>query len=237
MQESQTSFSGQRDQETMGEYRRMSVLAAASLVFGILSIGSTVYPGVWIVPIIGVVFGVFGLRSIRKNDDVSGALPAWTGILLALFFLSCAMAQYYFDRWVIYAESKEVAQRWLQLVADGESMIAHQAMLHPAQRQPTGFSVDDYYSMDTTARKDMEALFSKPPTSEIVALGKDAKITFVGNVTQDVSIGKAKLIRQVFRVTGAEGEPVEAMLSLTREYRPDLGRATWIVADIGVPEW
>ena len=235
MEQSGPSFSGV-ERESMDDYRTVSMFAVASIVLGILSVGSLVHPGVWFVPIIAVCCGVFGLRSIRKQDNMGGTVPAWAGIVLALVCLSWAFSQYYFSRWVIYAEAQAVSERWFRLVLDGEDMIAHQAMLHPAQRQSAGFSVDEYYRMDEKAREDKDKLFSQPPASEVLAMGQDAEITLVSNLTQDLSAGPAKIIRQVYRISAPHKKPVDAMISLTREYRADLGRATWIVAEVVPPD-
>ena len=234
-EQSGPSFSGV-EREAMDEYRTVSMLAVASFVLGILSVGSLVHPGVWFVPVIAVCCGVFGLRSIRKLDHMGGTVPAWAGIVLALVFLSWAASQYYFSRWVIYAEAQAVSERWIRLVLDGEDMIAHQAMLHPAKRQSAGFSVDEYYRMDEKAREDKDRRFSQPPVSEMLALGHEAEITLLSNLTQDLSAGPAKVIQQVYRISAPNEKPVDAMMSLTREYREDLGRATWIVAEVLQPE-
>ncbi len=235
MEQSGPSFSGE-ERESLDEYRSVSMFAVASIVLGILSVGSLVHPGVWVVPIIAIGCGFFGLRSIRKQDRMGGTVPAWAGIVLALVCLSWALSQYYFSRWVIYAEAQAVSEQWFRLVLAGEEMIAHQAMLHPAQRQSAGFSVDEYYRMDEKAREDKDKLFSQHPASEVLAMGQDAEITLVSNVTQDVRAGPAKIIRQVYRISAPKMKPVDAMISLTREYRPDLGRATWIVAEVARPE-
>ena len=98
MEQSGPSFSGE-EREFMDEYRSVSMFAVASFVLGILSVGSLVHPGVWVVPIIAVGCGVFGLRSIRKQDRMGGTVPAWAGIVLALVCLSWALSQFYFSRW------------------------------------------------------------------------------------------------------------------------------------------
>lgn len=235
MEQSGPSFSG-NEREAMDEYRTVSMFAVASFGLGLLSVGALVHPSVWIVPFIAVFCGVFGLRSIRKHDNMGGTVSAWAGIVLALVCLSWAVSQYYFSRWVIFAEAQAVSEQWFRLVLDGEDMIAHQATLHPAQRQSAGFSVDEYYRMDEKAREDKDMFFSRPPASEVLALGQDAEITLVSNLTQDEQAGPAKVIRQVYRISAPNKKPVDAVISLTREYRADLGRATWIVAEVTPPE-
>jgi len=235
VEQSAPTFSAD-ERESFSEYRSLSLLAVTSLLLGILSVGALSYPGLWIVPLVAVFCGAFALRAIRKSDHVSGKFTAWAGIALALMFLSWAVSQYYFGRWVIYAEAQAVAERWIQFVLEGEDKIAHQAMLNPATRQSVGFSVDEYYQMDEKAREDMEKLFSEPPMSEMLGLGKEAKIELQRNITQDLKVGEAKLIRQIYRITAPNKSPIDAMITMTRQFRPEQGRATWIVAEVGKPE-
>jgi hypothetical protein len=43
-------------------------------------------------------------------------------------------------------------------------------------------------------------------------------------------------VRQIYRITPPGKPPIEVMITLTREYRTDLERATWIVAGCDNPD-
>lgn len=234
--ESTSRFSNREELEQIGEYRRLNVAAILALILGLGSVGALLHPQVWIVPILAVALGILGLALAHRRDNMGGTVTSWLAIALALFFVSTAASRIYFQRSVIYSEAEFIGRRWLQLVIDGEVEMAHQAMLHPASRQAFGLSVDDYYAMDEKAREDKDKVFSQPPAADIAALGPDAKIKLVRNITQDVDLEYAKLIRQTYRVSSPSKDPVEAMLTITRSFKPELGRAAWIVADIGKPE-
>ena len=90
--------------------------------------------------------------------------------------------------------------------------------------------------MDDKASEDKDKVFTTSPAADIMSLGPDAKIELIENVTQDIDLEYAKLIRQIYRISAQNKQPVEAMLTITRSFKPDLGRATWIVADVGLPE-
>lgn len=229
-------FSNREDIEQLREYRRVNLPATLSLFLGICSIGALLHTYLWIVAFAAVFAGCLGLWLYHRSDGMGGAVSAWSGIALALFFLSWAVAQFFCQRQVIYSEAEVVARNWLRLVAAGEDEIAHQAMLHPAIRQASGFSVDEYYSMDEQAMRAKNDIFGKPPASKITELGADAEIELIKNVTQDVDLKYGKLILQTYQLTAPGKEPVVAMLTIARTYKPDLGRASWIVANIGDPE-
>lgn len=232
----ESRFSNRDELDQIAEYRRFNLASIFSVLLGLASASALIAPNLWIVPILAVLLGVGGLWMAKRSDNMGGATAAWVGIALALFFVSWAAADIYFQRQVVYAESKAVAEKWLNLVISGEDKIAHQAMMHPTARQPAGFSVDDYYSMDDQATTDKDRVFKASPAADIMALGADAKIRLIQNITQDVDLRYAKLIRQVYRVSAPGKEPVDALLSITRSHKEDLGRATWIVANIEPPE-
>ena len=226
----------QRQEEMAGDYRRISGLAMATLLFGLLSVVALAHPAAWVVPLIGLVLGLFSLFTITRSESVSGSFAAWVGISLALFFLAWASSSYYFQRRVVYQEAQAVAAKWFDMVLAGEAEMAHQAMLHPARRQAVGLSVDDYYTKDEKAREDLELLFAGEPAKTLLNYGTDATVKLVENVTQDVDVATAKLVRQVYRITKPGQDPIDAMLSITRQIRDDLGRVSWIVASIEEPE-
>ena len=234
--QNESRFSNREELEQIGEYRRFNTVAAIALLLGVCSAVSLLAPNAWIVPIVAVSFGMGGLALARRYDDMGGRMTSWLGIFLALFFLSWAASKLYFQRQVIYSEAEAAARIWMNLVATGEDEMAHQAMLHPTARQPAGSSVDDYYAKDEAAREDKDAIFGRPPASYIFEAGSDIDIKLIENLTQDIDLQYATLVRQIYRVSVPGKEPVEALMSFTRSHKEELGRATWIVANIEPPE-
>jgi len=229
-------FSNPEELAEVREYRRFNFVAVLSLLLGLGSVASLLHLYVWILPCLGVFLGIIGLAMVRKSDNMGGRFAAWAGIALSLFFVSWGASSFYFQRWAVYKEAHTIASQWFDLVLDGEDEMAHQAMLHPATRQAVGLSVDDYYSIDEVARKEKDGFFSQPPASELLGLGSDAKVELAENITQDIDLQNAMLIRQVYRITAPDKEPIEAIVSITRAYKPNLGRATWIVAGVDALE-
>ena len=89
--------------------------------------------------------------------------------------------------------------------------------------------------MDQTAAVAKQKTFEESPAKEILAIGGDAKIELIRNITQDVDLKYGKLIMQTYRVTAADQKPIDATLTIARSYKEDLGKATWIVANIEPP--
>lgn len=229
-------FTNREEIEQIGAYRRFNAAAALAFVLGIGSVGSLASPKMWVVPFAAVIIGALGLWLAKRQDNMGGTFLAWCGICLALFFVSTAASRFYFDRHVIYSEAEAVAKNWLKLVAEGEDEIAHQAMMHQARRQAAGFSVDEYYEMDKEAMVAKNKVFAGSPAKEILAIGGDVDVTLIENLTQDVDLKYGKLIMQTYRVKAEGKEPIDALLTIAREYKEDLGRCSWIVANIEPPQ-
>ena len=229
-------FSSSADFDQIGEYRSFNPAAALAFVLGLGSMFALVSFMSWVVPLVGVAVGALALWLATRRENMGGKFLAWTGIFLSLLFLSMAVSQFISQRQVIYGEAEVIGRRWLKLVVEGEDKIAHQAMMHPANRQARGFSVDEYYEMDKDAQIAKEKIFTSSPAKDILGIGKDAKIDLIKNHSQAVDLKYGKLIFQTYRVEASGKRPIDATLIIARSYKEELNRASWIVADIKDPD-
>lgn len=230
-----TRFSDREEIEQIGEYRSFNPAAALSFILGLASIFALASYMSWIVPALGLCVGALGLWLANRRESMGGRGLAWAGIFLSLLFVSMAASRFVVERRVLYREAQVIGQGWLELVKAGEDEIAHQAMIHPARRQARGFSVDEYYEMDQDAMTAKDGVFNSSPAQDIVALGPDAQIKLIKNISQDIDLKYGKLIFQTYRVEAAGKKPVDATLVIARTYKEELKRASWIIADIKHP--
>ncbi|MFM2094173.1 MAG: hypothetical protein RIS70_1297 [Planctomycetota bacterium] len=74
--------------EEVADYRAVSRPAVFSLTLGILSVTSVLGVGMLLIPFLGIVFGLIGLRSIRRYpEEYSGKVAAWIGLVASTIFL------------------------------------------------------------------------------------------------------------------------------------------------------
>ena len=230
-----TRFSGSGDEEQIGAYKRVNFMAIFAFILGVTSAVAIISPFLWIVPILTLFVAIPAL-AMSKRDDMSGGIPSWLAIGLALFFISFAVSKYCFNRSVLYTEAFSITKDWLQLVVSGEKRIAHQAMMNITARQSSSKSLDEYYELDEEAAAELKKRFSVKPTSDLLGIGADSEIDLVKNVTiqfdHAVHLG---MVQQVYRVTPPGKEPIEAKIILTRRFKDKAtDQATWIVADVEV---
>ena len=78
---------------TYDEYRAMCAAAVTSLFFGLLSVLSFLSPYLFLLPILGIIMGLFALAQIRQRPrELAGRRIAVAGISLSSLLLAASMA-------------------------------------------------------------------------------------------------------------------------------------------------
>lgn len=76
------------------QYRALSSLAVASIIFGVLSVLALLDWIFGIIPVLGMLLGVWALLRIRANPrDLTGGPLAWCGVALSLLLLVSGWAR------------------------------------------------------------------------------------------------------------------------------------------------
>jgi hypothetical protein len=184
------------------QYRSVSFLAISSFVIGWLSAVALATPGLWFVPIIGLLCGALGVyRTSSGADRLAGKGLAVCGLCLSIFFGSWAPVRYFARQKMLESQSIQFCEDWLRLVLRGQLEPAHQAYLNYRFRQPEGTSLANYYGTNERDRKDMEKFFSLGITSDLRSLPPTAVIRHQGTAVLDIRGDTADAIH-TFEVTG-----------------------------------
>lgn len=86
-------------------YKSLSRAAMLSLVFAFFSLLAWISPMLLFLPIIGVVFGVVGLRNLKRYPkELVGTSIAWIGLIMSLFIMIGSPAKH------IYVYNTEVPE-------------------------------------------------------------------------------------------------------------------------------
>ena len=89
----ETSTFGRVSEADYQAYRALSAAAVTSTIFGVASILVFLSLFMALIPLIGIVIGLFALRSIRaREEELTGRLFAFLGIGLSASFLVSGMA-------------------------------------------------------------------------------------------------------------------------------------------------
>jgi hypothetical protein len=167
------------ESEELQKYRSLSILAVVSLLFGLLAVASLAHPAAWIIPGIAILCSSIALvRIASRPDQLTGRSIALAGLTLGIFFLACAPARYFGDRWILERQARSFVESWLADVQGGRLNRAHQATLEVRERQPRGTELDEFYAQDEQARNERDAFFNKEVPMQLTQLGQDLEYEF-----------------------------------------------------------
>lgn len=167
------------DEADLQQYGAISPLAILALVLGIASVAALVGLGLLVVPLIAVIVAVAALVKIAASEGaLIGRSAAAAGLVLALLFGSIAVTRTVARQSILTGHARQFADDWLEQVRGGALETAHQLHLSPAERQPPGTTIRDYYQRNTTARGEMNTFFSQPLLRAIIQAPSDAEVKF-----------------------------------------------------------
>jgi len=100
----------------MDEYRAVSGMAVAGLVFGMLSPAAMFDPVGFAAPALGILLCAAALwRVARHAPELIGRKAAMLGLVLAVFFGFAATGQWGCYHWLLRQQARQTAEAWFQL--------------------------------------------------------------------------------------------------------------------------
>jgi hypothetical protein len=220
------------------EYRSISGWAVAGLIIGLLSPLALADPLLWATPVIAGIVCIQAFRHIRQNAPAMiGRKAAWAGLCLAALSLSATTSDWFYYRWRISDEARQVAMYWFELLAKNRPEFAFQLTLSPKESHPLDERIWDFYVDDqklqwSTALKKYVAP-GKPGESPnlvrtLLALGDSTHVRYLKTLNQ-LDDGSQMAIDQLYAVTfedSGEKKTFFVTIRLTR-YCMSNGRASW----------
>jgi hypothetical protein len=174
------------EESNISQSRRVVAQAVAALIFGLLS------PLVWFepvflpAPLLGVAFGVWALRRIKKSDpSVVGRKGAILGIALSVLSGVGVITNWFVYRQMVCTEAQQAGETWLRDLLEGQPQKAHQLTLFLEQRSPSNDRLWDVYRNDPTLRQNLEGFVGAPLVRTLLALGPRAYARFYEVAGQD----------------------------------------------------
>ncbi|NQT37619.1 MAG: hypothetical protein HQ581_09030 [Planctomycetes bacterium] len=221
----------------LAEYRSVSGIAVAGLVFGVLSLGAMVDPLAWILPLVGILFCATALVHIAGSDrSLIGRKAALVGLALSVTFGTAGPVELFCSRWLVRREARQFAEAWFEYLRQGEPHKAHQLTLPLADRLPLDDSL--WLEYQQGLRLDLKEELKKPLVRSLLHLGDQAQVRFYQTTMQDRT-GNRDRLEMVYAVTYPEGEEKKSYLVSVRLERREIEhttRAGWhiIGADGGI---
>jgi hypothetical protein len=167
------------------QYRPLAWQAVPGLIFGLVSPLSLLAAGLFVLPLLGVIFSHWALRRIRKYaPTMVGRNIAWAGMTLSLLFAVAVPADILTYRWMIRGEARQFTDLWFNYIALDEPQIAYQLSLPAQQRQPQSVRLWDHYRQAAKDRENLGKFTAIPAVRTLLAMGAGARIRFYDIVEQ-----------------------------------------------------
>lgn len=219
----------------IAQYRAVSGLGVAGLIFGLLGPVAMFGPLLWIVPLWGIVLCGLALWQIRQNaPGLAGRKAALLGLIFSLLFGAAAPTSWLSYRWVIRREARQFAGQWFEFLRDDQPHKAYQLTLHPKSRQPLDDqTLKGFYRPGAPGREELDNYVSLRLIRTLRALGEKARVRYYQTDGQ-THTGEKDVLYQIYAVTYQDpqaGKRKTFFVSLKMErLKLNTGQAEWQLA-------
>ena len=173
MKSDKTAFSD-ADELTLADYKPMHWAAIATFVTGIFS--SLAIVKTLFLPIAGMafVFAVITFVSSRFSDQKHAGLTLCTiGFCLAIFFASWRVGHDMIRHRVVFSDSVQYCEAWLEHLKKKEKFIAYQLTKRYLRRELPGTDLKEKYTKVYVKNPELMMTGGLDPQSQMYAMGNN----------------------------------------------------------------
>ncbi|MCA9247267.1 MAG: DUF4190 domain-containing protein [Planctomycetales bacterium] len=222
-------------EETLAEYKTLSVPAVIALILGLLSPIAWIGPVLWIVPGAGIALAVLALRSIaRRPASLTGRKTAIVGLALSLLFGSATLSRAASRTWWLRSEARQVAAQWIDLLATDQPARAHRWTLPPEKRPVDDDSLWTFYQTTADAQESLREFVAQRPIRYLLAHGDQVQVRFWMAEDPGPAHDGADLVRLYYAVTDERAEGKQSFF-LRLVMRREVGVAdpgAWTMSEV-----
>ena len=220
--------------DVVAEYPPVSRLAVLSLVLAIVGSGAVFSPLMICVAVAAALTAAAGLWSIaRAPRPLLGRKVAVAALLLSVLFGVWGTTWRLVREQMVYAQARQQADKWLQLVQAGRLQEAHQLHLAHENRQAPGADLKVFYKNDRDARFEIESYFRGEPLRQIVQSGERGNLRFLQReklLNEIYSGQKTDLVTLRYALDSPGKDPSQGLVFLVqiaRKVASDDAEAHW----------
>lgn len=179
----------------VAEYPPVSRLAVLSVVLAVLASGVIFLPLLIVAAVAGALVALAALWSIaRAPQPMVGRKAAIAALLFCVFAGAWGTTWRLVRQRVLFAEAKQYADRWLQLIQAGQLQDAYQLHLSQDSRLAPGEDFEEYLNAREETRYEYEGFLRGEPLQQIVKAGSRGQVQFLGyeDIARDSHLGQTK---------------------------------------------
>lgn len=208
------------------EYRSLSPLAVGGLVLGVLSCFALISPALVLLPVVAAIVSIIGLIAVASAPETrTGHSLAMTGLALSVAIGVATLVRTSVAKRLEAESSAVVADRFLEAIADGDYVAAHELTLSLRYRRPSDELARLYYEADENAAEQLKTFGEEPA---VVAIAKGGHQRIAGSFER--TFNRGTVIGYWFAEPAeGTGEIPGVVLELARTPPRLAGPASWWV--------
>lgn len=225
------------------EYPPVSRLAVLSLVLAVLASGAVFSPLMVCAAVAGALVAAAALAAIaRAPRPPLGRKAAVAALLLCVLFGAWGTSWRAIRQQVLYAQAKEHADKWFQLVQNGRLQEAFLLHLNQEARLAPGADFEEYLKSNQESRYEFEGFFRGEPLRQIVDAGQRGQVRFLqyeDHVDETYSGQKRDFVTLRYALdTGPDAPPQTAafLVQIVRSVMPEGSEARWELRSVETPK-
>ena len=220
------------DTEPVAEYRSVSALAIASLVFGMASPLCLAWPLLLVIPLVGTAISIFALRRIDTSDGaLAGRWAATAALALCVFSGTAAVTRDLGTRYIRTWQAEKLGREWIELLLAGETEKAFQLTVAGNRREPPIVEP----GMPAPTETPYELFLDDPVVSALTKAGERSEIQRAETLIYEPQPRRQFIIQQEFAIAPRASadqspqHPIEAILTLQRSHLAGERQPRWLV--------
>lgn len=227
----------------VAEYPPVSRLAVLSVILAVLASGVIFIPLLICAAVAGALVAVAALWSIaHAAQPMLGRKAAIAALLGCVFVGAWGTTWRLVRERVLFAEAKQHADRWLQLVQAGRREAAYQLHLDQDSRLALDEDFEEHLNARVEARYEYEGFWRGEPVAQIVKAGPQGQVQFLGydEISRDSHLGQIKdfiTLRYAFTApSGEEPQTTVFLVQMLRTIRSGDDEARWELRSVELPK-
>jgi hypothetical protein len=213
------------------EYRTLSVLAIASLAFGLASPLSLLAPLLLAIAFFGAAASIIALQRISSSGGLlAGRGVALVGLALCVASIGAVYGRTIVTRQLLSHQAHAVALQWFELLQSGQAEQAHELTLKRESPLPVTES-NDAANEEGGESHALERFLEDPVVRAVTAVGGGADVQWNRNLAIEVKRHGLGMVEQLYTITPADPgqQAFRARLSVQRAKYPGQDRPTWLI--------
>lgn len=188
------------------------VVSTWALIASLISVISIAHPMLWVLPPLAIVLAIVAIVMLRRSETRRGYWKAYIALALSALFGGWGPTQFLSRQIVFRNQADEVCEYFFRLIRLDRLPDAHQMHDERYLNADLNEPMQERYSKDEAALRDMFAFFAKPPLKQLAEAKGDFSTKWVASYNHEADFNEgSETIWMYYDVTIKNGDKTEVV--------------------------